>query len=115
VFVDDAIQVNESNLTVECCIWFSFVQNFKHIKINHIFGWNCCYGKNKIQNKQSSVNKVVVCTLWKLWKWVMKSQLYVPDDVLVEASAARYQMLPKKSKLRYPKELETFTQWQTSE
>jgi hypothetical protein len=29
--------------------------------------------------------------------------LYVPDDVLEEASAARYQMLPKKSKLLYKK------------
>jgi hypothetical protein len=34
-------------------------------------------------------------------------ELYVPDDVLEEASAARYQMLPKKSKLRYQKELKT--------
>jgi hypothetical protein len=39
-------------------------------------------------------------------------RLYVPDDVLEEASAARYQMLPIKSKLRYQKELEKFTQWQ---
>jgi hypothetical protein len=30
-------------------------------------------------------------------------ELYVPDDVLEEASAARYQMLPKQSKLRYQK------------
>jgi hypothetical protein len=37
----------------------------------------------------------------------------VPDDVLEEASAAKYQMVPTKSKLRYPKELEIFTQWQT--
>jgi hypothetical protein len=36
-------------------------------------------------------------------------ELYVPDDVLEEASAARYQMLPKKSKLRYQKGLEKFT------
>jgi hypothetical protein len=28
-------------------------------------------------------------------------ELYVPDDVLEEASAVRYQMLPKKSKLHY--------------
>jgi hypothetical protein len=35
--------------------------------------------------------------------------LYVPDDVLKEVSAARYQMLPKKSKLLYHKELEKFT------
>jgi hypothetical protein len=35
-------------------------------------------------------------------------EVYVADDVLEEASAARYQMLPKKSKLRYQKELETF-------
>jgi hypothetical protein len=35
-------------------------------------------------------------------------EVYVADDVLEEASAARYQMLPKKSKLRYQKELEKF-------
>jgi hypothetical protein len=34
---------------------------------------------------------------------------YVPDDVLEEASAASCPMLPKKSKLRYQKELEKFT------
>jgi hypothetical protein len=28
---------------------------------------------------------------------MMKSYMYVPDDVLEEESAARYQMLPKKS------------------
>jgi hypothetical protein len=33
----------------------------------------------------------------------------VPDDVLEEASAAKYQMVPTKSKLRYQKELEIFT------
>jgi hypothetical protein len=32
-------------------------------------------------------------------------ELYVPGDVLEEASAARYQMLPKKSKLRYKKKI----------
>jgi hypothetical protein len=37
----------------------------------------------------------------------------VPDDVLEEASAAKYQMVPTKSQLRYQKELEIFTQWQT--
>jgi hypothetical protein len=37
----------------------------------------------------------------------------VPDDVLEEASAAKYQMGPTKSQLRYQKELEIFTQWQT--
>jgi hypothetical protein len=36
-------------------------------------------------------------------------ELYVPDDVLEEASAARYQILPKKSKLSYQQELEKFT------
>jgi hypothetical protein len=36
-------------------------------------------------------------------------KLYVPDDVLKEPSAARYQMLSKKSKIRYQKELEKFT------
>jgi hypothetical protein len=33
-------------------------------------------------------------------------ELYVPGDVLEEPSAARYQMLLKKSKLPYHKELE---------
>jgi hypothetical protein len=33
----------------------------------------------------------------------------VPDDVLEEATAARYQILPKKSKLRYQNELEKIT------
>jgi hypothetical protein len=36
-------------------------------------------------------------------------ELHVPDDTLEEANAARYQMLAKKSKLRYQKELEKFT------
>jgi hypothetical protein len=36
-------------------------------------------------------------------------KLYVPDNVLEEANAARYQILPKKSKLRYQKVLEKFT------
>jgi hypothetical protein len=36
---------------------------------------------------------------------MMKSYIYVPDDVLEQAITARYQMLPKKSKLRYQKEL----------
>jgi hypothetical protein len=43
-----------------------------------------------------------------LWKWMDDEELYVPDDVLGEASAARYQMLSKKSKLRCQKELEYF-------
>jgi hypothetical protein len=37
-------------------------------------------------------------------------ELLVPDDVLEEASAARYEMLLKKSKLRYQKKVEKFTQ-----
>jgi hypothetical protein len=40
-------------------------------------------------------------------------ELYVPDDVLEEESAAKYQMVATKSKLRYQKELEIFTQWQS--
>jgi hypothetical protein len=40
-------------------------------------------------------------------------EFYVPDYVLDEASSAKYQMVPTKSKLRYQKELEIFTQWQT--
>jgi hypothetical protein len=39
-------------------------------------------------------------------------EFYVPDDVLEEASAAKYQMVSTKLKLRYQKELEIFTQWQ---
>jgi hypothetical protein len=35
--------------------------------------------------------------------------LYIPNDVLEEASAASYQMLPTKSNFRYQKELEKFT------
>jgi hypothetical protein len=38
------------------------------------------------------------------------AELYVFDDVLTEASAARYQLLlPKKSKLRYQKEFKKIT------
>jgi hypothetical protein len=37
---------------------------------------------------------------------------YVPDDVLEEASASKYQMLLTKSKLRYQKELEKCAQLQ---
>jgi hypothetical protein len=40
-------------------------------------------------------------------------EFYVPDDVMEEASATKYHMVPTKSKLRYQKELEIFTQWQT--
>jgi hypothetical protein len=40
-------------------------------------------------------------------------EFYVPDDVLDEASAAKYQMVPTKSKLPYQKELEIFTELQT--
>jgi hypothetical protein len=40
-------------------------------------------------------------------------ELYVRDEVLEEARAAKYQMVPTKSKLRYQKELEKFMQWQT--
>jgi hypothetical protein len=36
-------------------------------------------------------------------------ELYVPDDVMEEASAVTYQMLSKRLKLRYQKELEKFT------
>jgi hypothetical protein len=38
-------------------------------------------------------------------------ELYVPDDVLEEASAARNQMLPKNENyvMTYEKELEKFT------
>jgi hypothetical protein len=65
--------------------------------------------KSTKEIKFCNVKKVVVCTLCKLWKWMVKSQLYVPDDVLEEENVARYQMLSKKSKLRYQKELEKIT------
>jgi hypothetical protein len=32
--------------------------------------------KYKINNV-CSVNKVVVCTLWKLWKWMMESYMFL--------------------------------------
>jgi hypothetical protein len=59
--------------------------------------------KKKIQNKQSSLTSI---------KWLYarcgncgNEELYVSDDVLEEGNTASYQMLPKKSKLRYQKEL----------
>jgi hypothetical protein len=63
--------------------------------------------KHKIQNKQSQYSDCVHVVEMD------DEEFYVPDDVLEEASAARYQMLPTKSKLRYEKELEKFRQWQT--
>jgi hypothetical protein len=66
--------------------------------------------KNKIQNKQSFAKSI------KCAHHVVEmddEEFCVPDDVLEEASAAKYQMVPTKSKLRYQKELEIFTQWQT--
>jgi hypothetical protein len=36
---------------------------------------------------------------------IVNEELFVPGDVFEEASAARYQMLPKKLYLRYQKEL----------
>jgi hypothetical protein len=36
---------------------------------------------------------------------IVNEELFVPGDVLEEASAARYQRLPKKLYLRYQKEL----------
>jgi hypothetical protein len=50
--------------------------------------------KNQIRNKQCSVTSI---------KWLCahcgNGWWRVPDDVLEEASAARYQMLPKKIKI----------------
>jgi hypothetical protein len=39
----------------------------------------------------------------------MDDEVYIPNDVLEEASAPSYQMLPKKSNFRYQKKLEKFT------
>jgi hypothetical protein len=47
--------------------------------------------KNKINNKKNCVHVVEM------------DDEDVPDDVLEEASAAKYHMLPTKSKLRYQK------------
>jgi hypothetical protein len=55
--------------------------------------------KNKIQNKQISVTSIK-------WLEMDDEELYVPDDILEDASASRYQMLTKKSKLRNKKEVE---------
>jgi hypothetical protein len=49
--------------------------------------------KNKINNKKNCVHVMEMDD----------EELYVPDDVLEEASAAKYHMLPTKSKLRYQK------------
>jgi hypothetical protein len=67
------------------------------------------HGKNKIQNKQISVLSIKWCVQVVEIVEMDDEELYVPDDSLEEASAARYQMLPKKSHLRYQKELEKFT------
>jgi hypothetical protein len=54
--------------------------------------------ERKIQNKQrSGSDRVDVVEIMD----IDGEELYVPDDVLEETGAARYQMLPKKSKLRY--------------
>jgi 1,2-phenylacetyl-CoA epoxidase PaaB subunit len=65
------------------------------------------HGKNKIQNKQISVLSIKWCVQVVEIVEMDDEELYVPDDILEEASAARYQMLPKKSHLRYQKELFT--------
>jgi hypothetical protein len=49
--------------------------------------------KNKIHNKQVEIVEMD------------DEELYFPNDVLEAASAVRYQMLPKKSTLRYQKDL----------
>jgi hypothetical protein len=53
--------------------------------------------KNKIQNQQSSVTSIKDCVhVVKIVEMDDDEELYAPDDVLKEANAARYQMLPKK-------------------
>jgi hypothetical protein len=51
--------------------------------------------KKKIQNKRSSLASIKCVDVVEM----NDEGLYVPDDVPEEASAARYEMLPKKSKL----------------
>jgi hypothetical protein len=52
--------------------------------------------KNKIQNKHRSVSdRVDVVEIVE----IDDEELYVPDDVLEETGAARYQMFPKKIKI----------------
>jgi hypothetical protein len=67
--------------------------------------------KNKIQNKQSFIKSIKSDCVPVVE--INVEEFYVPEDVLDEASAAKYQMVPTKSKLRHQKELEIFTQWQT--
>jgi hypothetical protein len=47
------------------------------IKINHVFGRISCYGKNKIQNKQSSVTSIKWLCHEVHTKCCLKSQNYV--------------------------------------
>jgi hypothetical protein len=54
------------------------------------------HGKNKIQNKQISVLSIKWCVQVVEIVEMDDEELYVSDDILEEASAARYQMLPKK-------------------
>jgi hypothetical protein len=59
------------------------------------------------KKKQSSVKSIKwLCA--RCGNCVDNEKLYVPDDVLEEVSTANYQMLPKKSQLRYHKELKKF-------
>jgi hypothetical protein len=51
--------------------------------------------KNKIHTRNKQVEIVEMDD----------EELYFPNDVLEAASAVRYQMLPKKSTLRYQKDL----------
>jgi hypothetical protein len=81
--VDNAIQVNESGLTVFGFVLYflrNWVCNFlyKILNKNKPHFWTvCCYGKklNTKQTKSCNINKVVVCTLWKLCEWIMKRQV----------------------------------------
>jgi hypothetical protein len=43
--------------------------------------------------------------VYTLWKWMMKNYTYVPDDVLEEASAARYQNVAYKIKITIPERI----------
>jgi hypothetical protein len=88
---------------------------FKHFNKNKLhFSTNLLLLK-KVQNKQSSVTSIKwLCARCGNCEKMNEEELYVPDDILEEASAASYQMLPKKSKLRCQKELEKFTREQKS-
>jgi hypothetical protein len=50
---------------------------FKILNQNKPHFWTLLWKKNTKQTKFCNVNKVAVCTLWKLWKWMTKSYMFL--------------------------------------